>query len=138
MNSRRILLVLLAVFLGGGIGLSWYLDRQEAVVESPTTPSALAIKRIRVISGHEFDIVLENGKRFKGQLEVATPTGSGSEVVKKVTELLNSATNPKVVWLSEDGKIDILLTVNNKELSLSKWLKDNKLVWEVGEDQKLD
>jgi hypothetical protein len=129
MSLRKTLLVLLAILLGGVIGLSWYWEKQqESVVTAPVITGTLAIKRIRVISGHEFDITLEDGKRMKGQLEVVTPTGAGSEVTKKVTDLINSAVNPKVVLLRE-GKVDILLTVNNKELSLSKWLKDNKLVW---------
>lgn len=130
MNLRKTLLVLLVILLGGVIGLSWYWEKQqENVVTAPVITGTLAVKRIRIISGHEFDITLENGKRMKGQLEVVTPTGAGSEVTKKVTDLINSAVNPKVVLLRE-GKVDILLTVKNKELSLSKWLKDNKLVWE--------
>lgn len=108
---------------------------------APLSPSASMfgihkVKRIEVISGHEFDLKLEDGRRIYGHLSIMTPREAKGRVVR----LLNNVSNPRVVVKSRGNPedvafrtptlwtIDIFLAVNGEEIMLSKWLKKQGLV----------
>lgn len=134
MTTKRTVLAISAVCLFGVVLASVILEKKPNIIPLIGTGEKIAIKRIRVISGHEFDILLENKKRIHGQLRVVTPTGPGSEAARKVTALLNSCTDPKVeMFESNDDflwKVELYFKVNKEDVVLSEWLRRNGLIWE--------
>jgi hypothetical protein len=93
----------------------------------------LKIHKIKVLSGHEYDLTVEDGRRIKASLSVfSTP-----ESKEKMIQFLNRASNPKVILDREEGNIwyaSIYVTVQNSigqevEIDLARWLKEKNLVY---------
>jgi len=86
-------------------------------------------------AGSEFDIMLKDGRRIRGELAVKTPKESHDAVVV----LINQSKLPQVllyekkkdgVWLVD---IRLVLCVNDKScspISLTQWLRDKRLAWD--------
>ena len=93
------------------------------------TPSTFAIKRVQVVRGDQFDLLLEDDSRVMAKLKVVTADSAKSQVI----DLLNRCENPKVrlVKKQSDGTwlVDFLVTVGNQEIDLAVWLADKKLVF---------
>lgn len=94
----------------------------------------LKITRIQVLSGHEYDLSLEDGRRIKASLNVfSTP-----ESKELMVHFLNRSSNPKVILEKEDGNlwyVSIYVTVRNAvgqdvEINLARWLKEKNLVYD--------
>lgn len=127
--SKKAILGILAVILGvvivyatGGVKTELYHP------SNPLVKQRVAVQRIRVISGHEFDVTLRDGRRIHGRLPVDTPL----EATKEVVKLINSSTDPEVVLLNRENElwlIEIHLTVNGKKIRLVDWLSQNNLIW---------
>lgn len=89
------------------------------------------VKRVTVNSGCVFDIMIDDVllSRIMGRLSVKTAT----EAKKKVIDLLNNCTKPRIVLKNKDADgiwvLDLYLTIDGSELNLANWLKDNKLVY---------
>lgn len=89
------------------------------------------VKRVTVNSGCVFDIMIDDVllSRIMGRLSVKTAT----EAKKKVIDLLNNCTKPRIVLKNKDADgiwvLDLYLTIDGSELNLTNWLKDNKLVY---------
>jgi hypothetical protein len=104
-------------------------QRTSKTVSLPINAEEHSVVRIHVLTGHEFDLLLKDGKRIKGKLRVVTPI----EATKKVVQLLNRSTNPKVILLEKQDhwwEIELKFKVDGNEMILSEWLIDNRLVWE--------
>lgn len=92
-------------------------------------PKTFEVKRVHVLRGDQFDIVLDDDSRVLAKLKV-----SASDAAKpKVIDLLNRCENPKVRLLNKqpDGSwlVDFFVTENGKEVDLAAWLSDKKLVF---------
>lgn len=135
---RRILLVLAVVVLSliGWTEYKNYQNRQKAKLTTYKTPfvkdglkkgQEYKIETIRVQQGHEFEIKIYDGW-IKGFLSKKTPVLAE----KPVVELINSATNPRVVLLEEldnHWTVDIKLTVDRQEINLIDWLNEQGLLF---------
>lgn len=90
------------------------------------------VKRISVLSGDSFDIVLKDQKstRILGKLNL----NATQNAKKEVLDLLNNVTNPKVVLESKqvDGKwiVNIYFTQDGKEKTITDWLVSKNLVYQ--------
>lgn len=82
------------------------------------------IKRIHVMSGDEFDLTLENGRRVHARLAIQTVPNVKSKVVAHI----NQSTKPSVIVIS-DGEVWVVDLVFDN-VSLTDWLYAQKLVWE--------
>lgn len=126
MSKKQLLLGTVAVVLFAAILAS------SLYVKKALPQQIVAVEKIRVITGSEFDISLINGKRIHGVLETYAPTGQGEEVSKAVEDLINHSENPRVKLLSKDRevwKIEMYLKVDGKNVVLSDWLKNNQMTW---------
>lgn len=101
---------------------------------TPAPPSSdegkiFSVKRVQVLKGDQFDLMLENDSRILAKLSVRT----AEQAKAKVIDLLNNCENPKVrlVKRESDGQwlVDFRVTQNGKEVDLATWLSDNKLVY---------
>jgi hypothetical protein len=98
------------------------------------------VKRIDVIEGHEFDLLLRDdgrnagrtyaGKRIHARLAIKTPKEARSRVIAHINQSTQVSLHPQQVVLYElkEGTwiVDLLLT----EGSLTDWLNEEGLVWE--------
>ncbi len=117
----------------------WYAkgSRHVSEIEPPPVsppPTAVgktfAIKRVKVLKGDQFDIVLDDETRILARLMVhATENSKG-----KVIDLINSCENPKarLVRKLPDGQwlVDIQFKQGGKDCDLATWLSDNKMVYQ--------
>ena len=148
MNSRTIKLLAAIVVLATALLLltrdqwfpslnEWYTKDFKHVTEvaPPLTPPGLkagqefSVKRVQVLKGDQFDIVLDNETRILARLLVRAVDGSKLKVV----DLLNNCENPRVrlVRKLDDGQwlVDFRLAQNGKDVDVATWLSDNKLVY---------
>lgn len=140
MGRRRIIeLVVFGLWLM--IALVLYLNHQS---DSPVSDKLLPqipntevgkhyeIKKITVVSGDSFDLVLKDGEdsRILAKLSVSAVDGAKG----KVLDVLNHSIKPRVVLREKqpDGRwlIDLFFTNGGKEINLSNWLVINKLVYQ--------
>jgi hypothetical protein len=132
MNKLNLWLLIVAVVLGTMIAMneSRKPDDVSSTLSSPiSNTKEYSVVRIHVLSGHEFDLTFENGKRILGKLEVKTPV----DATKKVVRLLRKSTNPRAILLRDCEsywEVDLRINVDGRETTLSDWLKENRLVWE--------
>ena len=141
MKTERIILISVVFFLGCLIAYLYVNPSQRTEIRrivSPQTPSSpleieSSIKKIHVIQGHEFDIFLGNGKRIHAFLLVKTP----SEAKERVVKFMNSYVNPRVIikqQLKDSFLVDIIVndtTISKSTLSLTQWLENQNLIWEM-------
>ena len=105
---------------------------EELKVDKDLSGNKYNIKRISVLNGDSFDIVLKDQKstRILGKLNVNATQNAKQEVL----ELLNHVTNPKVVLESKqiDGKwiVNIYFTQDGKEKTITEWLVSKNLVYQ--------
>jgi|FreactcultureFD7_1027221.scaffolds.fasta_scaffold02484_4 hypothetical protein len=105
---------------------------EELKVDKNLSGNKYNIKRISVLNGDSFDIVLKDQKstRILGKLNVNATQNAKQEVL----ELLNHVTNPKVVLESKqvDGKwiVNIYFTQDGKEKTITEWLVSKNLVYQ--------
>ena len=105
---------------------------EELKVDKNLSGNKYNIKRISVLSGDSFDIVLKDQKstRILGKLNVNATQNAKQEVL----ELLNHVTNPKVFLESKqvDGKwiVNIYFTQDGKEKTITDWLVSKNLVYQ--------
>lgn len=89
------------------------------------------IKKIKVISGHEYEITYAIQDRdicIEGKLPIKTKIESKIKVIS----LLNSITNPRLLIISKNNDfciIEIIFQQNDKDVKISEWLKYNKLAY---------
>lgn len=122
----------LAFLMGALIGWEIFFsqpDRKPIFQLEHLMSLPVDVQHIIVLSGHEYDLKLADGRRIKGVLEVVTPI----EATEKVVRFLNTVTKPKVVLLSQmpTGPWIIRLYVNSngETVEMVSWLKAQKLVW---------
>jgi len=124
MQSKKITMLL--VFMMVSLGAVIYIDyiRFSNFLNRP-----YEISKIQVLQGHEFDIVLRDNRRIKGQLKIKTP----SKATKKVIQLINSSSKPEVVLIKKHDHIwdvEVYLVKDKKRFALTNWLRSNQLVWD--------
>lgn len=99
--------------------------------ESLKSGKEFSVRRITVIDGSTFDLLLkdEDSTRVLCELDVKA-TGDAK---LKVLDFLNSSQRPqvKLIRRQENGKwlVDLTINESDKQISLSSWLKENKLVY---------
>jgi len=93
----------------------------------------IEISKIDVIKGHEFDLLLKDGRRIHAFLSVESVKDSD----KKVIQILSECKDPKVILIKKQEfswQVEIYFTIkdlNNKdiEVSLDEWLKQKGLIY---------
>lgn len=106
-----------------------YVPKQEVVVEEKLY-NRFDIKKITVIDGNSFDLVLYDEKL--NRILCSIPVKATAEAKAKVIGILNESSNPKVIlktkendrWLGE-----IYFNNEGKEHAMSEWLSSNNLVY---------
>ena len=124
MKSLIVATIVACMILMGAVAV--YKYRQQEVQQEKQT--SFDVKIVKILKGDEFDIQLEDGRRFYGYLSVkAVP-----EAEREVVRLLNTAQAARVLVkkTGANSEIDLILIINGKEVDLSDWLIFHKLVWE--------
>jgi len=141
MRERNLALLGITIFLIAILGFILIpdsvksVDRPTVLIPTETSNSGevYSVKSIQVISGNEFDLKLENGKRIHALLAVrATPDSR-----ERVIDYLNQhGDHPKVKVIGRKGEmwiVDVYVKTNealDEQHSLTQWLVNNELVWE--------
>jgi len=94
----------------------------------------IKVKHLAVLTGSEFDLGLEDGRRIHAVLEVK----AASDSKKHVLEFLNRSKNPRVVLKEQNGDLWLVqfyvtaqdTTGQAVEIDLAKWLRDKKLAYD--------
>jgi thiamine monophosphate kinase len=125
--KRLVLVVLVAVVV---LGIFAYSHKNKVITtpllhrfQSLTQETHEAV-RIIVISGHEFDLTLTDGRRVYAKLQVQTP----QEAKHKVVAYINQSKNPVVVVYEKGNEWTVDLVFESG--SLTNWLRTQQLVWE--------
>ena len=112
MEKLHLILGIIIVALGVGIFFAYqYANPLEDVPKmvEPKKDQERNVTKIGVLSGHEFDLELENKERIHAVLGViSTP-----EAREKVIQLINRSTNPRIVIKYKDKGlwvVDLVLT----------------------------
>jgi len=130
--------ILVAVMMFLAVILSFLLDRKGVKylnlnpqdISSYFSGKSYKVNYIRVLSGNEFDLRLDNGKRIHARLAVNAVPNSKKKVI---TYLNDNGTQPRVVILGQKENtwiVDLYVQKELREESLTEWLKKNDLVWE--------
>ena len=93
----------------------------------------LKVEKIQVITGNDYDILLEDGRRIKASLGVY-PTPDSKD---KVVNFLNRSSNPRVILKQQDDGcwlVSLYVVAKNTadqnvEIDLSTWLREKNLVY---------
>jgi hypothetical protein len=89
------------------------------------------INQVRVNSGHEFELVLEDGRKVWAFLEITSSYKAKDELIK----LFNSSTNPRCVLKEKKDSfwiVDIHVTDDmGKDTSVVDFLRNKGLVFKV-------
>ena len=83
---------------------------------------------VRVIEGHEFDVILENGKRVHVFLGVRTPPEVKKEVIRFLNDCLDS--NYSCHLVIRGSVADLVMVKEGECFSLTSWLKRQGYVWD--------
>jgi hypothetical protein len=98
-----------------------------------TVSSIHSISEIRVVTGNEFSVKLEDGRLVHAFLAINTPPEATKEVIKKLNAASKSYLKIEKL-LDKSWTVDIIITECNgtmcQEQSLTAWLKKSKLAWE--------
>lgn len=137
--NYRLLLVIVVVLTVALFGA--YRFRQGAA-QTATAPifvippisqrEEIAVKKVAVLQGHEFDITLSDDRRIHAILAIQTPP----EAKEKVVKFLNHSVKPRCVVLEKNSgawTIDLIVEqsmMSESAQSLTDWLRQQKLVWE--------
>ena len=142
MSQRAILsLVFIALsilVLVAGVPLFWHRPTSVDVLATPAVPSedgltgqTCALKRVKVIDGHTFDLTLADDRRLLCKLEVVT----APEAFKEVKIFFNSCTEPRAKFIIKEEHIwtvQIVAKKDGQETWLSQYLKDHGLIFQTG------
>jgi len=134
-HRRLIELVVLGLWIAIAAVVSVNHDWNHSL--SPVKPNQAEsgknydVRKVTVVRGDSFDLTIKDGNdsRILAKLSVFATEDAN----KKVLNLLNHSTNPRVVLHEKqsDGrwKIDFFFTNDGKEINLAEWLIENKLVY---------
>lgn len=139
MKEHNWILVIFMLFLA--VILSFLLNRKGLEFGNPNTTDistfltgkSYKVNYIRVLSGSEFDLRLDNGKRIHARLAVNTSPDAKTKVI---TYLNYNGNQPRVVILGKQDDawiVDLYVRKESQpfeEVSLTKWLQESGLVWE--------
>jgi len=123
---------LLVTLVGATVSFFYFYKSQQPVsiiTSPPEINLSYQITKIEIVSGDEFYLKLDDGRSIKAHLEVDTLPGTKSKVIG----LLNDSKLPRVKIRRKDQDgwlVDIFLSQNGQEISLSDWLRLNKMVLE--------
>ena len=91
------------------------------------------VKEINVLKGDEFSLLLGDNRRIHAILDVRSIPDSK----EKLLRFLNDCTNPRVILKGENNgvwQVEMFVTTQSSsgevEISVSKWLRDKKLVYD--------
>lgn len=106
-------------------------DDRRSRLEENLAGSLFDVRRIVVVDGNTYDLTLkDNDKRILIELDVAAVP----DIKQKITALLNKSSSPKVKLKTKrpDGRwsASITLKVEGRDVDLSSWLAENKLVYQ--------
>lgn len=115
-------------------GVKWWNTTPVPEIQLSQNVETFTVSEITVLAGNEFDLKLDNGKRIHAKLLVNTVP----DAKHKVIDYLNSIQQPRVVILGRQGEtwmVDLYVRMESQaslweEVSLTKWLQENELVWE--------
>jgi len=117
--------------------------RHKIEIHHPTDPVAnsyiqaqnpITVKKINVIGGDEFDLILADDKRIHAILDVrSTPDAKA-----KVLAFINQCTSPRIILQQHKNNVWVVsmyLTTDNAdgekvEISLAKWLREKHLIYD--------
>ena len=83
------------------------------------------VRKIQVLQGHEFDVLLVDGKRIHAYLKIKTPP----EARDRVIVFINHSTCPKMIMYKQEQN-GWIVDLTFSEGSLTDWLVREGLVWE--------
>lgn len=86
------------------------------------------VKKVEIVTGDTFDLLLEDNRRIFGRLTVVAT----NDAKDKVAELLHHCSKLSVILKSKNEniwQIELIITKDNGEIILSKWLMENKLAY---------
>lgn len=95
----------------------------------------IGVKKINVLTGNEFDLILEDDRRIHAFLRVkATP-----DAKPKIIEFLNHCLNPRAILIEEKKEesywiVRMYVTIRDSsnqliEIDLAKWLQEKQLAY---------
>ena len=97
----------------------------------PEIGKVFLVKRITIIKGDLFDIVIKDGTDSRILAKLKENAVENSK--KNVLELFNNSVNPKVVLKEKqlDGKwvVNLFLTHQGEEINVSEWLIKQNLIY---------
>ena len=109
-----------------------WLTFKDVKTPSVFQPVSYSIRSIELGKDdpNKFNIVLNNGIIVQGKLTAVIANESRAKII----DFLSEANNPKVllkgrqegVWI-----VDVLVELNGKNVSLTEWLKINKLAYQT-------
>jgi hypothetical protein len=125
------------IFLTVAITVTAYVKMRPASQTIPFVEQGqeYGIAELRVLSGHEFSIKLEDGRNIHAFLEVKTIPEATKEVVQKVHKVsqcsLLCRSRLENGWLVDILVVECSDTGEScRRVSLTQWLQDNHLIWE--------
>ncbi len=94
----------------------------------------IPVRQIHVLTGDEFDLILQDGRRIHAVLDVRTSPLAKS----KVLQLINRSRNPRIIIRKNLGNlwvVEMYLTAKSPtggevEVSLAKWLQHKNLAYQ--------
>lgn len=133
-ENKQTLLIGIAIVLAISF-FGWMVLQSTGVVESPgitidrLVGTSYKVKHIGVISGHEFDLKLEDGRRVHALLDVKT----APEAKEHVVRVLNNARSPRIRLIEKNGsdwRVELYVKIDGQEVNFVSWLRQMDLVWE--------
>jgi hypothetical protein len=93
----------------------------------------LDVLKFNVIKGHEFEVILKDGRNIHAFLDVESVKGSEKQVI----DLLANCSNPKIILKNKYDnywKVQIYITTKdsnntNIQVDLSEWLRQKNLIY---------
>lgn len=134
MKSYLVVCVLLMAIALGGVVLSRMRSRPVVATVTESQAELMALRSVQVLGqGDEFDLELADGRRIHGRLEVRVVPNAKKQVVRIINASKEAGFSAKL--LVKDNKaatwmVDLYLRINEKNMTLSDWLCERKLIWE--------
>ena len=135
---QSLIIIVLLILIGYTTKDHWFDDfirllsykTNFVVVPEKEASKDYAVKRVQVLRGDQFDLLVDGEIRILGKLKVLATEDAKSKVVN----LLSEAKNAKIRLISKlpDGQWLIVFTFeqNGSIINLDNWLIEKKLIYE--------
>ena len=134
---QSLIIIVLLILIGYTTKDHWFDDfirllsnKTNLVVPEKEARKDYTVKRVQVLRGDQFDLLVDGEIRILGKLKVLATEDAKSKVVN----LLSEAKNAKVRLINKlpDGQWLIVFTFeqNGSIINLDNWLIEKKLIYE--------